>query len=454
MDFVDKQNMILLTDLYELSMCASYFDSGKQKEIATFDLFIRKLPPNRSYYIFAGLEQILHFLEQIHFSEKQLKFLQKIGFKEEFLNYLQNFIFSGNVNSVPEGTIVFPDEPLIRVTAPIIEAQMVETFLLNSINLQTMIATKASRIVEAAKGRPVIDFGLRRCQGTDAGMKAARSSFIAGFLGTSNVLAGWKYGIPIFGTMAHSFVQSFNKEIDAFRTFYKTFPDKSTFLVDTYDTIEGVKKAVIVAKEMEKLGYKLRGIRLDSGDLNKLSKKSRTILDENGLSYVEIFVSGDLDEYKISKFVVDNAPIDSFGVGTRMVTSVDRPYVDVVYKLSEIMKDEKATPVLKLSEGKSTLPGRKDTFRQIDENGHYVKDIIGLEDEKFEGALLNPVMVDGKIKYDLPTLKAIQANTIQNLSNLPEKYKKLESAQKYPVEISDELENLLKKIEKKITNIN
>ncbi len=450
MDFVDKQNMILLTDLYELSMCASYFDSGKQKEIATFDLFIRKLPPNRSYYIFAGLEQILHFLEQIHFSEKQLKFLQKIGFKEEFLNYLQNFIFSGNVNSVPEGTIVFPDEPLIRVTAPIIEAQMVETFLLNSINLQTMIATKASRIIKAAKGRPVIDFGLRRCQGADAGMKAARSSFIAGFLGTSNVLAGWKYGIPIFGTMAHSFVQSFNKEIDAFRTFYKSFPDKSTFLVDTYDTIEGVKKAVIVAKEMEKLGYKLQGIRLDSGDLNKLSKKSRRILDENGLSYVKIFVSGDLDEYKISKFVVDNAPVDSFGVGTRMVTSVDRPYVDVVYKLSEIMKDEKATPVLKLSEGKSTLPGRKNTFRQIDENGHYVKDIIGLEAEKFEGAMLNPVMVNGKITYDLPSLKTIQANTIQNLSNLPDKYKKLESTTKYPVEISDKLDDLRKKIEKKL----
>ena len=450
MDFVNEKNMILLTDLYELTMCASYLDGRKEKEIATFDLFIRKLPPNRSYFIFAGLEQVLYFLEQMKFSEKQLKFLEKEGFKKIFLNYLRDFRFSGNVNAVPEGTIVFPDEPLIRVTAPIIEAQIVETFLLNSVNLQTMIATKASRIVEAAKGKPIIEFGLRRCQGTDAGMKAARASYIAGCSGTSNVLAGWKYGIPIFGTMAHSFVQSFNKEIDAFRAFSKSFPNKSRFLVDTYDTIEGIEKAVIVAKEMEKRGHELRGIRLDSGDLMKLSKKSRKILDEKGLSYVKIFASGDLDEYKIRNFVKDNAAIDAFGVGTRMVSSVDCPYVNVVYKLSEIIKNRKVISVIKLSEGKCTLPGRKNTFRQRDADGQYVKDIIGLEEEKLEGPMLRSVMINGKITYDLPSLKDIQTFTSQNLSNFPDKYKKLENAPLYPVKISERLKDLLENLRKKL----
>lgn len=249
-------NMSLFTDFYELTMCASYFDN-KNFEIATFDLFIRRLPENRSYFLFAGLEEALQYLQTIKFTEEQLSYLKKQGFKWDFLDYLRNFKFTGEVWAVPEGTVAFPNEPLIRVTAPIIEAQLVETFLLNTINLQTMIATKASRVVHAAKGKSVIEFGLRREQGIDAGMKVARSSYIAGCQGTSNVLAGQIFGIPVFGTMAHSFIMSYPKEIDAFRAFCKTFPNKSTLLIDTYDDISGAEKAVVVAKELEAKGFKL-----------------------------------------------------------------------------------------------------------------------------------------------------------------------------------------------------
>ncbi|MEM3581159.1 MAG: nicotinate phosphoribosyltransferase, partial [Candidatus Bathyarchaeia archaeon] len=296
--FVNEENMSMLTDLYELTMCASYFDN-KRFEPATFDLFIRRLPPNRSYFLFAGLEQVLFFLEKMKFTEEHIKFLKGQGFKEEFLEYLRNFKFSGDVWAIPEGTVVFPNEPLIRVTAPIIEAQLIETFILNTINLQTTIATKASRVVYAAQGRSVIEFGLRREHGTDAGLKVARASYIAGCNGTSNVLAGMMYGIPVFGTMAHSFVMFFDNEIESFRAFVKTFPDKSTLLIDTFDNIKGAENAITVAKELEKMGFRLRGVRIDSGDLVEISRKVRKMLDDNGLGYVQIFASGDLDEYKI-----------------------------------------------------------------------------------------------------------------------------------------------------------
>jgi nicotinate phosphoribosyltransferase len=280
--FQNEENMGLFTDLYELTMCASYFDNEKF-EPATFDLFIRRLPPGRSYFLFVGLEQVLSYLESIRFTDEHITFLRGEGFEEKFLAYLRSFRFTGEVWAVPEGSVVFPNEPLVRVTAPIIEAQLVETFLLNTINLQTMIATKASRVVHAAKGRAVIEFGLRREHGVDAGMKVARSSYIAGCQGTSNVLAGLAYGIPVFGTMAHSFIMSYEKEIDAFRAFAKTFPTKSTLLIDTYDDMAGAEKAVVVAKELEKRGFKLGGVRLDSGDLAETSIKVRTLLDQKGL---------------------------------------------------------------------------------------------------------------------------------------------------------------------------
>jgi len=446
-DFVNETNMSLLTDFYELTMCASYFQN-KRNEPATFDLFIRKLPPNRSYFVFAGLEQVLLFLENIRFIEEQINYLKRQRLKKEFLQYLRNFEFTGQVWSVPEGTIVFPDEPLIRVTAPIIEAQLVETFILNTVNLQTMIATKASRVVCAAQGRPVIEFGLRRTQGTDAGMKAARCSYLAGANGTSNVLAGMQYGIPIFGTMAHSYVMYFDSEIEAFRAFARTFPENSTLLIDTYDDLRGAENAATVAEELEKKGYRLNAVRLDSGDLMDLSNKVRDILDSHGLQHVKIFASGDLDEYTLEDLINKGAKIDAFGVGTRMSTSYDRPYVDVVYKLSGKVEQGVFAPAMKLSKGKITLPGKKQIFRQLDKDGRCIKDTIGLENEKVKGEpLLARVMENGKIASDLPTLDEIRRSTSLNLSRLPDKYKKLTNAPLYPVELSAEL----KKIKNRLT---
>jgi len=446
--------MSLLTDLYELTMCASYFDN-KRNELATFDLFIRKLPPNRSYFVFAGLEQVLLFLKNVRFSLEQINYLRKQGFKEDFLNYLKGFKFSGEVWAVPEGTIVFQNEPLIRITAPIIEAQLIESFLLNTVNVQTMIATKASRVVNAAQGRAIIEFGLRRTHGTDAGMKAARCSYIAGCNGTSNVLAGMKYGIPIFGTMAHSFVMFFDKEIEAFRAFAKTFPKKSLLLIDTFDDVAGAEKAAIVAKELQEKGHRLSGVRIDSGDLVEISKKVRALLDEKGLNYVKIFASGDLDEYKIESLLSKGAKIDAFGVGTRMSTSEDRPYVDIIYKLSEKMdKTGKFVPTMKLSKGKITLPGRKQVFRVKDNKGNFVKDCIGLDNERCEGEpLLVKVMEKGEIIYRMPTLEAIRERALENLSKLPEEYKRLKKAPRYPVELSPALKKMIEQLTKELKKV-
>jgi nicotinate phosphoribosyltransferase len=450
--FLNEENMSLFTDLYELTMCASYFDNNKL-EPATFDLFIRRLPENRSYFLFAGLEQALLFLENVKFTEKHLVYLQKQGFNRQFLDYLRDFRFTGEVWAVPEGTVAFPCEPLIRVTAPIIEAQLVETFLLNTVNLQTTIATKASRVVNAAKGKTVIEFGLRREHGIDAGMKVARCSYIAGCQGTSNVLAGLTYGIPVLGTMAHSFVMSFEKEIDAFRAFARTFPNKSTLLIDTYDDMAGAEKAAIVAKELEKTGCRLGGVRLDSGDLAQTSKKIRALLNEKGLGYVKIFASGDLDEYRVAELLNKGAEIDAFGVGTRMGTSADKPYVDVIYKLCETTNAKgKFSPIMKLSEGKATLPGRKQVFRRRDKKGFYKKDTIALAEEKITGELLLvKVMENGKTTYNLPSIGEIRATAAENLAKLPEKYKKLTNAPPYPVELSQVLEDLIKKLRRKLT---
>jgi nicotinate phosphoribosyltransferase len=438
-DFVDKTNMSLLTDFYELTMCASYFEN-KRNETATFDLFIRKLPPNRSYFIFAGLEQVLLFIEKMRFNQEHINYLKEKRLSAEFLKYLKGFRFTGEVWAVPEGTIVFPEEPLIRVTAPIIEAQLIETFILNTVNLQTMIATKASRVVCAANGRSVVEFGLRRTQGTDAGMKAARCSYLAGADGTSNVLAGMKYGIPVYGTMAHSYVMFFDREIDSFRAFAKTFPQNSTLLIDTYDDLKGAENAAIVAKELERNGYRLNAVRLDSGNLVDLSGKVRDLLDDHGLNYVKIFASGDLDEYVIEDLVREGARIDAFGVGTRMSTSLDRPYVDVVYKLAGKVEGGDFVPTMKLSKGKVTLPGKKQIFRRRDEDGRYVKDVVGLEDEKISGErLLKKAMEHGRIVGEMPTLEELRKTALKNFSELPEKYKELRKAAMYPVELSRKL---------------
>jgi nicotinate phosphoribosyltransferase len=447
-----QENLSLFTDYYELTMCASYFDN-QNFEPATFDLFIRRLPENRSYFLFVGLEEALQYLQSIKFTDEHLVYLKKQGFSRDFIEYLKNFKFTGEVWAVPEGSIAFPNEPLMRVTAPIIEAQLVETFLLNTINLQTMIATKASRVVHAAKGKSVIEFGLRREPGIDAGMKVARSSYIAGCKGTSNVLAGMAYGIPIFGTMAHSFIMSYPREIDAFRAFAKTFPNRSTLLIDTYDDMAGAEKAVIVAKELEAKGFKLGGVRLDSGDLAQISKKVRAVLDANNLEYVKIFASGDLDEFKITKLFNDGAKIDAFGVGTKMGTSADRPYLDVIYKLCETLRpDNVFSPIMKLSKGKITLPGRKQVYRFKDKDGVFIKDIVTLVDENIEaeGLLVN-VMKNGQLFYDLPSLDQIRATALENITKLPEEYKTLTNAPTYPVEISQKLQNLIESLKLELT---
>ena len=451
LDYQNEQNMSLFTDFYELAMCASYFDN-KKFEPATFDLFIRRLPPDRGYLLFAGLEQVLLYLKSVKFTEEHLNYLKTQGFNQPFLDYLRDFKFTGDVWACPEGTLAFPCEPLIRVTAPIIEAQLVETFLLNTVNLQTMIATKAARVVNAAQGKTVIEFGLRREHGVDAGMKVARCSYIAGCQGTSNVLAGLAYGIPVFGTMAHSFIMSYDKEIDAFRAFAKTFPANSTLLIDTYDDIAGAEKAAMVAKELEKLGHKLSGVRLDSGDLTEISKKVRKLLDAQGLSYVRIFASGDLDEFKITELLENGAEIDAFGVGTKMGTSADKPYVDVIYKLCETMNaDGTYAPIMKLSEGKVTLPGRKQVYRFKDVEGKFKKDTIALANEKVDGEpLLVKVMEKGTVTYDLPSLSEIRAAAAQNLALLSDKYKAVTGATEYPVELSSNLEKMMENLRKKL----
>lgn len=452
LDFLTQENMCMFTDFYELNMCASYFDNQKI-EPATFDLFIRKGAKNRPYFIFAGLEQVLEFLKSIKFTERHLNYLEKLGFNDNFLEYLHKFKFTAEVWAQHEGAVVFPEEPLLRVTAPIIEAQLVETFMLNTINLQTTIATKASRVVHAAKGCPVIEFGLRREHGIDAGMKVARASYLAGCEGTSNVLAGLVYDIPVFGTMAHSFIMSFPKEIDGFRAFAKTFPDRSTLLIDTYDDIRGAGKAVIVAKELEKDGHKLGGVRLDSGNLKVTSQKVRTLLDQNGLKYVRIFASGDLDEHKIEQLLNDGANIDSFGVGTKMGTSADRPYIDVIYKLCETQKSTgEFAPIMKLSKHKATLPGRKQVYRNQDTEGYYKDDVIALANEKTIGtALLTKVMQNGRILGARPSLTQIREFAKENLGKLPQKYQKLTNAPTYPVKLSEDLRTLLRQVRRRIS---
>lgn len=438
----------LLVDLYELTMAKSYF-VYKKNAFATFDLFVRELPHNRLYLVACGLEDALRYLKDLKFSQDDINYLNKQGlFSDDFLKYLSNFRFRGSVFAMPEGTVFFANEPVIRVTASIIEAQIVESFLLNTINLQTMIASKASRVVLAAKNKKVYDFALRRTHGKDAGIKVSRASYIAGFSGTSNCLAGKLYKIPIVGTMAHSFVMSFKHELDSFLAYAETFPNRATLLVDTYDTKKGIENAVLIGLYLKEKGYKLQGIRLDSGDIVYLSKLARRLLDKAGLNYVKIFVSGNLDEFKIKELLKHNAPIDSFGVGTNMGTSLDAPSLDVIYKISEVTDENgKFLPTMKLSKGKVTYPGRKQVFRVKDRRGRFVKDVLGLEKEKINGKpLLIKVMDKGKIIYNLPSLDRIRKNLQENLSRFPENLKEIYSKYKYPVVISPQLKKLRQKL--------
>jgi nicotinate phosphoribosyltransferase len=345
---------------------------------------------------------------------------------------------------MPEGTIFFVNEPVLEVTGPVIEAQLVETFLVNQINLQTILATKASRVVHAARGRQVIDFAARRTHGVEAANKLARVSYLVGFDGTSNTLAGALYGIPVSGTMAHSYITSFTSEIESLRHFARSFPDASTFLVDTYDTLEGTKKAVVVAQEMRQRGHGLRAIRLDSGDLLDLSRKARALLDRAGLPEVQIFASGGLDEFEVDELVRAGAPIDAFGVGTKVGVSADAPWTDCAYKLVEYA----GRPVLKLSTKKQTLPGPKQVFRHRDSKGAFLRDVIGCARESPEGAetLLVEVMRAGARLRPDPSLEELRERFRREFVSLPERHKALESPETYNVGISQELEELQRRI--------
>ncbi len=443
-----------MLDLYELTMAQSYFVYRSQTS-ATFDLFVRELPINRSYLVSAGLEDILSYIRNLRFSPDDIGFLKKQNiFSRDFLGYLSNFKFKGDIWALPEGEIFFADEPLIRVTGSIIEAQIIESFLLNTVNLQTMIASKASRVVSSAQDRPVFDFALRRTHGQDAGLKVARSAFIAGFNGTSNVLAGKLYAIPIVGTMAHSFIMSFKQEMDSFLAYCDTFPQKSTLLVDTYDTGKGVKDAILAGLYLKEKGYKLQGIRLDSGDIVTLSKMARTMLDGAGLNYVKILASGNLDEFKIRDLLDRGAQVDSFGVGTNMGVSTDAPSLDVIYKISQVTDENgRFLPTMKLSQAKVTYPGRKQIFRVRNIKGKFIRDVLGLENEKIKGVpLLKKVVTCGRIIYGKPSLKEIREVVRSNISRLPERLQGPYSRYKYPVIISPALKKLRQELARQLKN--
>jgi len=431
-------NRTLLTDLYELTMAAAYFQYDMH-DPATFSLFIRHYPPHRGYFVSAGLDDVLEFLENVTFTSEDLEYLESRGyFSPAFLDYLSRFRFSGEVMAVPEGGLFFKDEPVLEVTAPIIEAQLAETFIINAMNFQVSIATKASRCVHAARERNLVDFSLRRTQGNDAGLKVARASYIAGFSGTSNVLAGKLQGIPVSGTMAHSFITGFDEEIDAFRAFANTFPDNTVLLIDTYNTIAGAGKAVTVAGEMAKNGNALKGVRLDSGDMAELSKKVRKILDENKLDDVKIVASGGFDEFKIAEILERGALIDAFGVGTKMGGSADGPYTDMAYKL--VQYHGKLT--LKLSSGKKTLVDRKQVYRHW-ADGRLERDTIALRGEHLDGEpLLELVMKDGKRLKEPEPLEASQKRFQEQFKALDDKYKAIREPDRYPVHLSAELETL------------
>lgn len=446
-----RENLTLLTDLYQLTMAQGYFREQRLDD-ATFSLYIRSYPPNRGYFVAAGLPDVLDYLENFSFDNAALDYLaaQKL-FTADFLHYLADLRFTGEVWAIPEGRIFFKDEPVLEVTAPVIQAQIAETFIINQVHLQSMIATKAARCVHAARGRPVVDFGLRRTHGSDAGMKVARASYLAGFAGTSNVMAGKEYGVPIVGTMAHSFVMSFEHEIDAFRAYAATFPRTTILLIDTYDTLTGARNAATVGKEMAARGERLIGVRLDSGDLATLAKAVRAILDAAALQEVKILGSGGLDEYDLAEFSAANIPFDSYGVGTKMGTSADAPWTDMSYKMVEYA----GRSVQKLSTGKISWPGKKQVFRHLDAEGSPSSDSIGLRTDDLAGAepLLRKVMDRGKA-LPLANLEAGRAAFSAELKRLPEPVKAIRDPAPYAVEFSPALQKLRAEVESEIANKN
>jgi nicotinate phosphoribosyltransferase len=443
----NENSSVLLTDLYQLTMLQAYFEHGME-ETAVFEFFIRKLK-RRNFYVAAGLEQALEFLEHLRFTPAELEWLAgRKQFSNEFIDYLAAFRFSGEVQAMAEGTIFFPDEPILRVTAAMPQAQLVESRIINILHFQTVIASKAVRMRLVAPDRTLVDFGMRRAHGAEAGLLAARASYLAGFDASSTVLAGRLFGIPLAGTMAHSFVEAHDLEETAFEHFAASMPTSTILLLDTYDTEAAAEKAAALALRLREKGIEVKGVRLDSGDLSEHARKVRRILDRANLAEVKIFSSGSLDEYILKELIEEGTPIDGFGVGTRMDTSADAPYLDCAYKLQEYGGIARR----KLSEGKATWPGRKQVYRFHDDKGIAASDLLTLEDDRQEGqALIQPVMREGRRLRPPESLVDIRERLRRGLDRLDPALKSLEQMPPYEVRISNRLQELAREVDARLT---
>jgi nicotinate phosphoribosyltransferase len=448
-----ERSSALLTDLYQINMIQAYLDQGAE-ETAVFELFVRNLPARRGFLMAAGLEQALRYLESLQFSPAEIEWLKITGrFAKNLLDYLAAFRFTGDVHAMPEGTVFFANEPILRVTAPLPQAQFVESRLINILHYQTLIAAKAARVTLAAPNKVLVDFGFRRAHGAEAGLMAARASYIVGFAGTATVLAGQEFGIPIFGTMAHSFIESFDDEVAAFAAFARSRPDNLVLLIDTYDTEAAARKVVALAPKLKEAGIAVRAVRLDSGDLVALSRGVRAILDAGGLRDVTIFASGGLDEDSLAALARENAPIDGLGIGTSMTTSSDAPTLDVVYKLQEYA----GVPRRKRSANKATWPGRKQVWRRYAADGRMAGDTLSLEALPFPAGgggwggggepLLRLVMCNGRRVHPPISLDDIRRHAKSELERLPEPLRRLEPDAAYPVEVAGELERLAAEVD-------
>jgi nicotinate phosphoribosyltransferase len=443
---MDPLRSPLLTDLYQLTMLQTYYRSRMEKT-AVFELFVRKLPANRNFMMAAGLEQALDFLEQARFGPEELDWVARSGlFTAELVKHLERWRFTGDVHAMPEGSVFFPDEPILRVTAPMPEAQLVESRLINLIHFESVVASKAARSVLVAPGKTLVDFGLRRAHGAEAGLLAARAAYIAGFASTATVLAGSLFGIPVVGTMAHSFVQAHDDETQAFIDFAHAFPKGTIFLVDTYDTEAAVRKVAALAPALRREGISIQGVRLDSGDLVALARSARRILDAAGLTDAVVFASGNLEEYRLRELLAAGAPINGFGVGTSLVTSADAPSLDAVYKLQEYA----GRPRRKRSAAKATWPGRKQVYRLSDASGRFHHDVVTVEGDRQDGeALLIPVMRGGKRLGKPEPLPETRARAAAQLERLPARLTALETApDPYRVDIAPALRKLADEVDR------
>lgn len=440
----------LLTDLYQLNMIEAYLAEGETKT-AVFELFVRRLPLRRGFLMAAGLEQALGFLETLRFSKDEIDWLRGTKkFSARTLDYLANLRFTGDVHALPEGTIFFANEPIVRVTAPLPEAQLVEARLINILHFQSLIASKAARMVLAAPGKLLVDFGVRRAHGAEAGLMAARASYIAGFAGTATVLAAKQFDIPMFGTMAHSYIQAHDREAVAFERFAHARPEGLVFLIDTYDTEAAAEKVVALAPKLKAAGIRISGVRLDSGDMIALSKSVRRILDEGGLGDVTVFASGGLDEDQLLAMAKANAPIDGFGVGTSLTTSSDAPALDCAYKLQEYA----GLPRRKHAAGKATWPGRKQVWRRYGPDGRMVGDTLSVESDSQQGELLIcHFMRAGKRVSPAPTLGEIRAHAARELELLPAPLRELTPDATYPVQLGDALVDLAAKFDRRLADL-